>query len=301
VTPPTGIHPSTFAAEIKTVLVHSITERLEGGGSTGRFPMSAYAGSYVLSPEQLRRWHTDGFLPLHGLLPPPTVASLSPMADALAALPSGSGVAEPSMVHHERAADGATRICRVENFCHHQDAWGALSFGIIQDVVSQAFGEAAVLFKDKLNFKGPGGGGFLAHQDATAYAPDELASRHISVSIAVDPSTQCNGPLEVSPGRHAEGILPHTDGVINADVEGAMWFEPVLIAPGDMVLFDSYLPHRSARNESTTWRRSVYLTYNPASQGDLHDAYYAKKRQRMHEGTAGAISINKDFGGEVVA
>lgn len=138
-------------------------------------------------------------------------------------------------------------------------------------------------------------------QDATAYAPDELASRHISVSIAVDESNAANGPLEVAAGRHAESILPHTHGVINADVEDALEFTPILIAPGDLVLFDSYLPHRSYENRSDTWRRSAYLTYNPASQGDLHAAYYAKKHAAMRAGTAGTISINKDFGGNVVS
>ena len=32
------------------------------------------------------------------------------------------------------------------------------------DVVSDLFDEPAVLFKEKINFKLPGGGGFLAHQ-----------------------------------------------------------------------------------------------------------------------------------------
>ena len=32
----------------------------------------------------------------------------------------------------------------------------------------------------------PGGGGFLCHQDATAYATDDLASHHISALVAID-------------------------------------------------------------------------------------------------------------------
>ena len=50
------------------------------------------------------------------------------------------------------------------------------------------------------------------------------------------------------------------------------------------VLFDSYLPHRSAPNHTNTWRRSAYLTFNARSQGDLHAAYYAKKKRLMREG-----------------
>ena len=90
------------------------------------------------------------------------------MADDLTSLPTGHSAESgehPWMVHHERSAhDGAVRICRVENFCYHKPAWAELCFGIVHDCVSQAFGEPAVLFKDKVNYKGPGGGGFLLHQ-----------------------------------------------------------------------------------------------------------------------------------------
>ena len=48
------------------------------------------------------------------------------------------------------------------------------------------------------------------------------------------------------------------------------------------------------------WRRIAFLTYNRASEGDRHAAYYEAKRRAMSAGTAGSISINKDFGGEIV-
>ena len=72
------------------------------------------------------------------------------------------------------------------------------------------------------------------------------------------------------------------------------------MSPGDLVLFDSYLPHRSAPNASSTWRRSAYLTFNRAAEGDYHEAYYATKAKAFSEGVAGAISINDDFGGDIV-
>ncbi len=79
-----------------------------------------------------------------------------------------------------------------------------------------------------------------------------------------------------------------------------MEFVPVLVSPGDLVLFDSYLPHRSQPNASAGWRRAAYLTYNRAAEGDLHAAYYAKKRDAMRDGSAGTISINKDFSGQII-
>ena len=250
-------------------------------------------------------WAERGYLLVRGALPPGYDAStLSRMADEAAALPAGS--CYPWLVHHERSRlDGRVRICRVENYCKHHDAWGSVALGHVAGLVGQAFGERAVLFKDKINFKGPGGGGFLAHQDATAYATEDLAQRHISVRLAIDAADEGNGPLEVpvGPGTHTRGIYPNLRGVLSPDLEGQLgpWAK-VLVEPGDLLLFDSFLPHRSSPNESSRWRRSAYLTYNKAVEGDFHAAYYQKKLQVWSEGkeATGSISINDDFGGEVV-
>ena len=287
--PPTA--PDFFAAELRALLEAS----LAGDNSKA----SPYAPTYVLSPEQLRFWDEFGYLVVRGALDADGVAAAA-CADELAALKGTTLAASSSLVHHERALDGEVRICRVENFVKDSAHWAGGNYALVEGLVSQAFGEPATLFKDKINYKGPGGGSFLAHQDATAYATDKLASTHISASVAIDPATLENGPLEVAPGRHREGVLPHDAGVIAADAEAAMAFVPALLQPGDVLLFDSFLPHRSAPNTTASWRRSAYLTFNRAAEGDLHAAYYAKKREAFAQGTAGTISINKDFGGAIV-
>ena len=180
----------------------------------------------LLSQEQLRFWDEQGYLTLRQALPPATAAALSAMADEAAALPRGA--CYPWLLHDERSrVDGEVRICRVENFVKHHRGWGEVGLGLLQQLVTQAFRAPAVLFKDKINFKGPGGGGFLAHQDATAYATDKLATRHISVRLPIDDSTAHNGPLEVAPGQHRRGILPHETGIIVSEQEAAMRFEPL--------------------------------------------------------------------------
>jgi len=264
-------------------------------GCTARYgSLSPFAATYVLSPEQVRLWAENGYVVVRGALDPVTTRSLSDMTHRVAEM-------DGPLVHHEVAADEQVRLCRVENFCYRDPtAWGKVAFGVAQDIASQAFGEEAVLFKDKINFKGPRGAGFLAQQDATAYATDELAKSHISIRIAIDPSTEHNGPLEVAAGWHRQGILPHSQGVIVEETAQGIVFEPVLVDPGDLVLFDSYVPHRSASNLSDTWRRSAYLTFNRAAEGDLHKAYYAKKAAAWAAGAAGSISINNDFAGNVL-
>ena len=63
--------------------------------------------------------------------------------------------------------------------------------------------ERPVLFKEKINYKQPGGGGFAPHQDATAY---RFVDHHISCMVPLDPATPASGCLYVAPG-YAAGRL----------------------------------------------------------------------------------------------
>lgn len=47
--------------------------------------------------------------------------------------------------------------------------------------------------------------------------------------------------------------------------------------PGDVIFFDSYVPHGSPPNTGTRSRRNIYLTFNRLSAGDLRAGYYADK------------------------
>ncbi len=62
----------------------------------------------------------------------------------------------------------------------------------------------------------------------------------------------------------------------DADVAG-LGLTPVETAPGDVILFDSFVPHASADNLTDRPRRVLYLTYNRASDGDHRAAYYRDK------------------------
>jgi 2-aminoethylphosphonate dioxygenase len=53
---------------------------------------------------------------------------------------------------------------------------------------------------------------------------------------------------------------------------------PVTTRAGDVVFFDSYVPHASKPNLTAEQRRILYVTYNRASDGDHRTAYYADKR-----------------------
>jgi 2-aminoethylphosphonate dioxygenase len=265
--------------------------------------VSQFAHSYVVSEEQLHSYEENGFLIVRNAFSNEEIKKLPKMAKELEKITEDSETRGGRLVHYERNADGERRVCRVENFVKPCEVWGSDSYiGVVEDIVSQVYGEKAVLFKDKINFKGPKCAGFLAHQDATAFVTDELANHHISVMVAVDHASPRTGALEVARGCHKQGILMNDAGVIDPEVEDTMEFETVNVSPGDLVLFDSYLPHRSGPNTSSTeWRRAAYLTFNKLSDGgDCHSSYYKAKDDAMKNGTAGSISVNKDFGGDVI-
>jgi ectoine hydroxylase-related dioxygenase (phytanoyl-CoA dioxygenase family) len=79
-------------------------------------------------------------------------------------------------------------------------------------------------------------------------------------------------------------------------------WRPVEVSAGDVVFFDSHVPHRSGPNRSTPPRRALYLTYNATSEGALRSEYYDQRdrllAQRARPGdTAARISTIGHFEG----
>ena len=66
-------------------------------------------------------------------------------------------------------------------------------------------GAPVVLFKDKINFKMPGGAGFKAHQDQQAGWTCMRRFRHCHGDARCGDME--NGCLELSAGRHREGLI----------------------------------------------------------------------------------------------
>jgi predicted HD phosphohydrolase len=271
----------------------------------GHSEISPYAHSYVLSAPQLHQWEKNGMLLIPNALNEETINNLSDWSNEVAhwakddQVGNNVGTAGPWLRHFEVIGgnEDNLQLARVENFSKRHDGLGNLTFGVVNDLVSQVYGTDALLFKDKLNFKMPGGAGFLCHQDATAYSTGNLASHHVSAMVAIDKATKENGCLEVAPGLHKQGILKNNEGVTDGQLEKEFEFIDILTNPGDVVLFDSYLPHRSGPNRSDKPRQLAYLTYNAATEGDFHQEYYAMKLKNMDNGQ---MSINNDFAGVLV-
>ena len=233
----------------------------------------------LLSAEQLDFWKNQGYLFLPGFLSSSEKERLTEWTQELSALPEAPG---KWMKYFESSSfDSEQKIlCRIENFIPYHPGF----FDFLQDekklsILSQLMGERAILYKEKINFKMPGGKGFKHHQDAPAFTTFGQ-TYHITMMVALDPSTLENGCLEVVRGRHREGVFPaEADGTIRQDVIDSMRWDPIVMNPGDLLFFDSYVPHGSAPNRSKAARRALYVTYNKASEGNYRDEYFAQKRK----------------------
>ncbi len=219
-------------------------------------------------------WRANRYAVLRGALSPEEREALRADVEELASRPETPG----RWMQYFEGAD--RQLCRIEDFVpYHGGLRAFLSRPDLAAVLAELFDEPAVLFKEKINFKGPGGQGFTEHQDAPAFA--SFGQRyHITLMVGVDATTPENGCLEMVDGHADREILPQAaDGTLRSDVVSRLEWRPLPTEPGDVVLFDSYVPHRSGPNRSGASRRALYVTYNGLSEGDRRADYYARKRR----------------------
>jgi 2-aminoethylphosphonate dioxygenase len=232
----------------------------------------------LFSPEEMAAYRRDGFVVVPGLFDAAEVAAISAWTDAVHAIPEVPG---SYMVYGETSLrePGRRLISRIENLYAHHPGFRALFDGDqLRGRVSELFGEPAVLFKDKINFKMPGGDGFKSHQDHQA-GWGTYASLFVTALVSIDETTAENGCLELAPGHHRAGLIGAEWTPLGQAEMAGMRFVAYPSQPGDAVFFDSFVPHRSGPNMTDRARRVLYVTYNRRSEGDHRLRYYADKRK----------------------
>ncbi len=231
----------------------------------------AVAGSP--SPDDIARMRKDGFLVVPRFFSPAQMAELLRWTDELHNAPEAPG---RHWVYHEESCTepGRQVIQRIENFCpFHAGMDTLVRHGSLSRWAAALMGGPVVLFKDKINFKMPGGAGFKPHQDQQA-GWGRYANLFVTALVSIDAATLENGCLEMVAGRHKSGLIGEEWNPLD---ESGLALHPVPTMPGDVIFFDSYAPHASKPNHTPTPRRLLYLTYNLLSDGDHRAAYYADK------------------------
>lgn len=228
-----------------------------------------------LSANEVETFRRDGIVVIRQAFDPLQAGRFGSWAEELLAQPETPG-------HHwvyweeSRKKPGAKIVCRIENIIPYHPGFAALTEALAPSV-EQLLGEPAVLFKEKINFKQPGGGGFKPHQDAQA-GWDAYADFFISAVVSIDKTTAENGCLQVAAGHHRQGLFRQWEPLTEADMEG-MTFVDCPTEPGDIIFFDSFAPHASEANLSDQQRRMFFATYNRRSAGDHLAQYYSDKKE----------------------
>jgi hypothetical protein len=250
--------------------------------------------SFAVGPEAIEHFNANGWLltePLEGN----QVALLQSWIDEIE-LWEDNG----EWLHYRESTVHGPRLCRTENFVPFHDALGSfLTTGVLLDTASALLGEPAVLYKEKINYKAAGGGGYAPHQDAPAY---RFIETHISCMIAIDDSLVSNGCLEVVSAAHREVLDMNETGCITAELVASFEWAPVEVLAGQALWFHSRTPHRSGANTSPVSRRAIYPTYNAASEGDLRERYYEQKLAEFADAgdTGSRVSLIGDFQGVMI-
>ena len=232
--------------------------------------------SPVLTQDQIDSFHENGYVFLPGAFSAAEAHLFDAWSRDLAERPEQVG---SHWVYHEMSqrGDGTRLINRIENMTPFHPGLRELAESL-RSGIGQLLGEEAVLFKDKINFKMPGGDGFLPHQDAQA-GWETYARYYINAMVTIDEATSENGCLEVAKRPATPKLVGNEWEPLTVEQTATMDFKMLPTKPGDVLFFDAYVPHRSAPNTSEKIRRIYFATYNRLSEGDFLERYYADKRQ----------------------
>ena len=156
-----------------------------------------------------------------------------------------------------------------------------------------------LIFKDKINFKPPGGEGFYAHYDGIFHFIDsknnkrrgwyEYGNFFINILLSLDEKNKNNGPIEIAKSHqnNFDQLIKNTkdDGTpdLLESIAKNIKFEKINLNIGDLVVFKNTCPHRSEKNTSQLSRRILYYTYLPKDFGNQYLNYFKDKKMSKNK------------------
>lgn len=107
------------------------------------------------------------------------------------------------------------------------------------------------------------------HQDRGVTHAEADETTMVTVWCAISDATKENGCLQVVPGGHKLGILPHCPKTQTAIADGFIdegQAIPLPIKSGGVILFHPLVPHSSLQNTTANFRWSFDIRYNRTGQ-----------------------------------
>lgn len=227
---------------------------------------------------------TRGYTVVRGLYTGADIAALRSECERLWAVP---GLLDDLNLRSEfrRDVDGRFVVDRLDPVLDlSAPLLGAMLAPRLQEALAAILGAPAQLLKCKLIRKDPGTGGYAQHQDFLYWRwlqmpPDALCS----VGIPLYTCNEESGGIEFFPGYH-RGLLPGAGGNPDADFDISCvdvgTGEVPTVEPGDVLIFHSLAPHRSAANRSSQQRTLLLPSFAVHGPQDLYGVYYRREIQR---------------------
>ena len=234
--------------------------------------------SGALSAEERSAWERDGFIVRPRFASESLCEAMLSRVIEIAREAGGAGPAGHSLVLPEsrpnpdarNPEDQVSKVFRLQRdpifgeFCKDAE---------LLDAIVSLLAPELDCFLSQFIFKQPGALGQPWHQDSYYFPFDR--EPQIGAWLAITEATLENGPLHVLPGSqteptHAAVADPREHGnigyveIVDHDVSGS---RPVLMKPGDLLLFHSRLMHKSTDNGSDGLRAA--MVYHFAEAGTL--------------------------------
>ena len=171
-------------------------------------------------------------------------------------------------------------LSRMEYLIDFDEQLNKLENDVIKPIASYYLDSDVNLFKEKINFKLPGGGAFKPHQDFPAWN-DFSPTEYVTIGIPLDNMTRENGCLNMATtiGRNKQIYHNEENNDIPDNYLNTWKWDELICNIGDVIVFDSFIPHYSKKNNTNKNRRIYYFTYNKSKEGNLRISYYNKKRE----------------------
>lgn len=197
-------------------------------------------------------YERDGFRIVRGAIPEAEFQSLTArIADAIA----HDGPTEDAMLHRHADARAVYELAR---------------HPAVTDQLAELLGEDIMLWHSRVFDKPPGAPEVPWHQDMAFWPlePDTC----VSAWISLDGADEENGCMWMIPGSHktrlpTEKTDAHGRFGIKVQLSDEMRAAavPIVLAPGDFVVFDRWIVHHSPVNASGRQRQGLAGRYIPAS------------------------------------
>jgi len=234
----------------------------------------------MLDRAQLDGWRSRGYVLLPQLCSADGVAALLRAAEAVAdRVDAGASIGDAYTVKESVLAAPdrplAQQLSKIFRVHRCEPAFREfIAQSRVLEPVADLLGGNVDCFLSQFIFKLPGALGQPWHQDAFYFPHDGPAA--VGVWIAVTEANLANGPLWILPGSHVERVhkarkdprehaLAGYVEIVDHDFAAA---EPVLMQPGDVLLFHSHLMHKSTDNLSKGRRAAMVYHFADAATID---------------------------------